>query len=267
MSTPPRPSSAGGGPARRPSRRLPASVYWRRRIFVLGLAGALVFLTATWLTGGSDGRSTETPTAEQAGAEVPVTGAATGAATGDASAGRATAGPTAPSGQARGKRKRTARPTPTLAAPEGTCEAADVRVTPSVDESAVAGRDVAIALSLQTIAAEACTWKVAPDTITVRIARPSGALWTTQHCRKAVPTESVVVRRAVPTVVRLSWNARESAEGCRRATEWVLPGDYTIAAAALGGEPVETDFSLASPAPRTIEATPKGKRGKARKSR
>ena len=54
----------------------------------------------------------------------------------------------------------------------------------------------------------------------------------------------------------MAWNARESNQGCTRRTEWVLPGDFTIAAAALGGEPAEADFSLVGPGTKTVEVEP-----------
>ncbi|MFC5729005.1 MULTISPECIES: hypothetical protein [Nocardioides] len=226
-------------------------MYWRRRLFVLGLAASLVFLIASLLTDGSDARSTETPVAAQAGAQVEASDTMTSSTT------ATTTAVTTPAAGRKARTQPTPTPTPTLAVPQGNCDAADISVTPVVDKAAVAGRDVTIALSLQTTESEACTWRVAPDRVTVKIARGDEEIWSTRHCRRVVPSQAVVVRRAVPTVVRMTWNARESAEGCRRATRWVRAGDYTIAAAALGGEPTVADFALASPTPETIYVTPK----------
>ncbi len=210
-------------------------------MFVLGTAFALVFVIARWLTGSSDGRSDDV--AEQAGAPVGATGTVT--------AGQSTATPTT-TASASGRKA-----TPTLAAPEGTCEASDVAVTPSVATPAEADDDITLRLSLQTLESEACTWQVSRDSVIVKISDGSDELWTTQQCPAAVPVESVVVRRSVATVVELSWNGKESAAGCSRRTAWVLPGDYTIAAASLGGEPAEAEFRLVRPAARTVEVTPK----------
>lgn len=225
---------------------LPAGVYWRRRVFVLGTAFALVFVIARWLTGSSDGASDDAGVAEQAGAQVQATGTVT------AGKSTATATTTASASGPKG-----ASATPTLAAPEGACEASDIAVTPSVAEGAEAGGDVTLRLSLQTREAEACTWQVSRNSITVKISDGPALLWTTQQCPAVVPTESVVVRRAVATVVELTWDAKESAARCTRRTDWVWPGEYTIAAAALGGEPAEADFTLVRPAARTVEVTPK----------
>lgn len=209
---------------------------------MLGTAFALVFVIARWLTGSSDGRSDDVA-AEQAGAQVEATGTVT--------AGQSTATATT-TASAPGRKA-----TPTLAAPEGTCQASDVAVTPSVARPAEADDDITLRLSLQTLESEACTWQVSRDSVIVKISEGSDELWTTQQCPAAVPVESVVVRRAVATVVELSWNGKESAAGCSRRTAWVLPGDYTIAAASLGGEPAETEFRLVRPAARTVEVTPK----------
>lgn len=242
MASPRRPAPARGRTTRGP---LDPGVYWRRRVFVLGVAFALVFGIARVLTGGSDA-SSDKPVAEQAGARVqpsrtvtagatPPTGSPTGAAT----------GATAPT-------------TPTLAAPQGPCPAADVVVTPSVPAPAVAGSDVTLRLSLQTKTAEACTWQVSSSTVIVKISDGSRQLWTTQQCTAAVPPTPVVVRRAVATVVDLTWTStRQSDAGCTRRAGWVTSGDYTIAAAALGGEPASAEFVLVKPTAPTTTATTK----------
>lgn len=214
-------------------------------MFVLGTAFALVFVIARWLTGSSDG-SSDDAAAEQAAAQVEATGTVT--------AGQSTATATT-TASASGRKGASA--TPTLAAPEGTCAASDVAVVPSVAAPAEADDDITLRLSLQTLESEACTWQVSRDSVIVKISDGSDVLWTTQQCPAVVPTESVVVRRAVATVVELSWNGKESAAGCSKRTAWVSLGSYTIAAASLGGEPAEAEFTLVRPAARTVEVTPR----------
>lgn len=245
MSSQRRPPSARGRTTRGP---LPADIYWRRRFFVLALAFSLVFVIARWLSGGSDAESTATPAAEQAGAQVSATQTVT---VGEGTTDGATEDPADPAGKA------SAEASPTLAAPDGTCDAADVVVTPSVAKGAVAGQDVTLALSLQTLESEACTWRVARNTLTVRISQGGTEVWTTRQCPKVVPSESVVVRRAVATVVELTWpETRESNEGCTKRAGWALPGTFTIAAAALGGEPSEAEFTLVGPSKETVSEEP-----------
>ncbi len=230
-------------PSRAP---LPPGVYWRRRAFVLGLAFALVFVIARWLTAGGDGKSGD-PAAEQAGAATSPSLTVTADPKGEKKD-KTETDPTVPVGPA----------TPTLAAPEGNCAPSDVYATPSVAEGAVAGRDVVISLSLQTRTSEACTWEVGPDSLVVKVGKRAGEVWTTRQCPSAIPAQSVVVRRTVATVVQLTWvETRESNDKCTRRAGWAMPGAYTVSAASLGGEPASADFTLAAPAPATVQVTPK----------
>lgn len=226
---------------------LPPGVYWRRRLFVGLLAVSLVFVIVSWLRGGSDASDDEAPAAEQAGA-VEASQTITVAPTGKGKKGAVTRG------AAYGP---TADPT-LLVAPEGTCSASDVIVRPRVEE-AVAGRDVTIGLSLQTRSSEACTWQVSPNAVTVKINGANREIWSTRECSSAVPEQEVVVRRAIATVVEMTWNARESDPGCPSQTDWVMPGTFTVATAALGGEPSRLEFELETPTPETVTQKPKPK--------
>jgi hypothetical protein len=225
---------------------LPPGVYWRRRVFVGLLALGVVFVSVNLLRSGSDG-SSDDPVAEQAAGEVEASHTVT-------------VQPSEQRTQRRGKGGRAPIQGPTfdptvLADPEGTCAPADVVAVPTIDE-AVAGRPVTIGLSLQTLQADACTWRIAPKRVVVKISGEYGDVWTSQQCRAVVPNREVVVRRALATVVELTWNARESDTGCPEATEWVLPGRYRVAAAALGGEPRVLDFRLERPTAATVTPSP-----------
>lgn len=223
---------------------------------MLGVAASLVFVIAAMLGNGSDGDPGKVSSAaRQAGAAVESTAVATSVVTaGPAGSAAARAGAV----RAKGTTAPVPTPTPTVAAPQGPCDPADILVTPAVARGAVAGGDVAIGLSLRTLQAEACTWQVGPKSVVVKIADGPREIWTTRHCRKAVPVQPVVVRRATSVAVSLTWNARKSDEGCR-AGKWVLGGTYSVAAATLGGEPTETEFVLGAPARPTITITPKAK--------
>ncbi len=226
---------------------LPAGVYWRRRVFVLALALSLVFLIGTWLGGGSDAKDDEIPAARQASGEIEASQTIT---VRDHHKGR------------KGKKKRHGGPQqgPTfdpavLVEPDGNCEPADVRVTPRV-VGAVAGEPVTIGLSLQTVQADACYFRVGPDKVTLKITKGGREIWTSRECPDQVPEQSVVVRRLVATLVQMTWDAHESDSSCSHRRSWLMPADFTVASAALGGEPAESDFTLASPTPETVTVTP-----------
>lgn len=233
---------------------LPAGVYWRRRFFVLALAATLVFVIASVLAGGSDAEDDEVPVAQQVGNEV----TASQTITVDKKKER------------RGNRNSAQQQGPTfdpavIEDPSGNCEPADVRITPRI-ESAVAGEPITIGLALQTVQAGACYFRVGADKVTVKVTRNGTPVWASSDCPDAVPDASVVVRRTIATVVEMEWTPYP--QGTRRGKEcpgtkdWLMPNRFTVTAAALGGEPGESDFDLASPTPETVTVTPNPKKNR-----
>lgn len=241
--------------ARRPLTRgpLPPEVYWRRRFFVITLALTLVFVIGSVLSGGSDGD--DDPAAQQAAVAEPTrTVTVTPTAAGERREGRRGRRP-----GGGGTTPRAVETTP-LAEPDGPCESADVAVTPVVDEG-VAGQDVTIGLSLQSAESEACTWRVTKKTAMVKILDGSTEVWSSRECPADIPNESVVVRRAVATVVEMTWTeARESDPECSNQRGWAMAGDYTVLASTIGGEPAESTFDLVAPTARTVTVEPKPSR-------
>ncbi|HEX5861337.1 MAG TPA: hypothetical protein VFY58_05815, partial [Nocardioides sp.] len=197
---------------------LPARTYWMRRVMVLGTAVLLVFAIARVLGAGSDASSP--PQAQERARTVAAAPTATVTLP---TTSPATARPARPS------EKKTRTPLPE---PEGTCEDEDVAVTPSVEDP-VAGSDVRIDLELRTIVAEACTWEVTPDSLTLKITSGDDEIWTSRHCPRAIDREEVTLRRDHTTTVDVTWDARRSDEECSELTSWALPGWYHVAAAAL----------------------------------
>ncbi len=228
---------------------LPARVYWVRRAMVLGTAVLLVVAIGRLLGGGSDG-SSGADEAAQVGADI--TSTSTTEITG-----LPTQTTRLPSASPTKKPSRTKTP---LAQPDGPCANEDVAITPSV-EQAVGGRDVPIVLQLRSRTADACTWRVSPDTVTVNITSGKDRIWTSRDCPAAIRTRDVIVRKAVTADVTLIWTQakRSDSDGCTRFTGWAMPGWYHVTAAALGGEPSDVQFELTAPVAGTITktATPK----------
>lgn len=213
---------------------LPASIYWRRRALLLALVLVLVLL-ASRLFGGDDGDPQGGVVATQ------TSGDPTRSTTEDKNA----------DPKPRKPKKTTVPQEPVLAQPDGPCADSDILITPTVDE-AVAGRPVPVTLQLRTASAEACTWRVSANHVTVKITSGSDEIWTSRQCPRAVPVQDVVVRRDVTTFVDVPWKARRSDAGCPIPTPWALPGTYHVHAAALGGEPAEASFQLERPTAQVI---------------
>jgi hypothetical protein len=231
----------------RPRGRLPQRVYWFRRSLVLATALALVFGIAHLLgAGGSstDGRATITA-ARTRTSPPPASSLGSGSSVGSPqlSGGTPTTTPS------------TALPTPT-----GPCTAADVTVTPVVG-TAAAGRSIPIQLRL-TGTQPACTFTVSPQTVVLKVTSGVDRVWSSQDCPRAIPTQSVAVRSAAPTTVRVSWDGRRSDSSCSRATAWAEPGYYHALAAALGSRPSDVQFRLTLPSRPVVTRTARPKPGR-----
>jgi len=220
-----------------PRGRLPARVYWFRRLLVLATALALVFAIGRLLTG---------------------SGSATPEDTARVTAGSPSSSPTPTLGvagpfpvQATGKGAHpSATGTPiVLAAPSGPCAVDEITVTPTVPKPVAAGR-VDLVLQLTGIR-PACTFAVTSRTLVARITSGKDRIWSTQDCPGAITPGTVVVRSATPTDVVVTWSGRRSDDDCTRATDWAVPGYYHLNAAVIGSEPGEVQFRLTSP-PRAI---------------
>lgn len=248
----------------KPSGPLPEKVYWRRRVIVLAVALVLVVGLGRLFSGGSDASSdasaasgdSSSMAGRMADAVPTVTPSQTPAGPPSVTE---DAAPSEPSGaETTGGDTEPAQPS-TSVAPQGDCLASDVSVEPKVKDQP-AGRDIKVRLELTTTDSPACTWTVSRDTLTMKITSGSDDIWFSSECPKAMPEERVVVTNEDPTVVKMTWDARRSDDGCTRQRLWALPGTYHLEAAALGGEPAETAFMLDTPTPRTITPKPEPKK-------
>lgn len=233
-------------PVARPRGPLPARVYWTRRILVLLVAFALVFGLARLLSGGLGG-SADGDSARPVGSTID--GTATQGPTADVTA----AADDARTDEKPRKKKRAKK---VLAEPEGTCDSADVKVTPKV-KVAYAGSPVRIILQLTTRKAEACEWEVNPESVILKLTSGDDPIWSSQECPTVIPTQDVVPRRKKADKVTVVWNAKRSDSECSAATDWALPGWYHAEAVARGSvKPADHQFELKQPVRRTITPSP-----------
>lgn len=223
-------------------RRLPARVYWRRRLVLLTLVLALAYGIAQLFGGGSG------DPARPVGAVSKPHG----------SEGTPSTAPTQPT--ASGTTQPTPTPTKTpLAVPTGRCADDDVQVKPVVDP-VQPGVPVVITLDLTTKDSPACTWQVSPSSVVLQVTSGSSQVWSTQDCRSKMPEKSVVLRRDHHVKVSVTWGGRRSDGTCGESAGWALPGYYHAEAAALGAEPQDVGFRLAGNTPPTVTAHPKPRR-------
>jgi hypothetical protein len=215
---------------------LPASVYWRRRLAVLGIVLLLIVGISRFFLSSSDGADdTATPVADEPTATVTVTPTPS-------------AEPSKEAGNAGGNNKPKKPKSSAPPEPTGECSPSDIIVEPAVSDG-YSYDNVTIPLQLRTVKAPACTWKLSADALQVRISQKGGDLvWSTVDCAKAVPTKEIVVRRDVVTTLPLTWTGRRVVAGeCTDHGPWVKPNFFVIVASALGGEPSSATFGLYKP--------------------
>lgn len=219
-------------------RRLPAEVYWRRRLLVL----ALVLLLAWFATRafGSEAKP-------------------------DKPAARSTAIPTkAPTRVAPVNGEVTVN----LATDAKLCDPEKVRVSPSVKSGQYAGDDVDVSMIVSTTQKDACVLDAKKADLLVVISANKKPVWDSSVCKSALLTESVAVSPRWSTVVATTWTGRGSGRDCSNKQGFASPGSYVIKSATLGGEPGQATFRLvnkpkpkAKPKPTETTATPSEKPG------
>jgi len=219
--------------------RLPARVYWVRRLMVLGTALLLVVGIARLLGGSSDGSSGPDRATQVADTSTSPT------------SGLSATGHHRARHHHRAQHSVTASP---VAMPSGPCADDDVAITPSVPHP-IAGSDISLVLDISTVASPACDWTLSGKTLALKITSGPDLIWTTVQCAKVITPQSLVLRNTAPTRVKLTWNARRSEPGCPAITDWAKLGTYHLHVAALAGQPQDVTFNLAAPAPAQVTKT------------
>jgi hypothetical protein len=221
--------------------RLPARVYWVRRVMVLGVAVLLVVGVARLLGGSSDASSGPDQAAKVAD-------------TADPTVSPSTNGPIGTGTKHHHGGRAADDPVTRVAMPSGPCAADDIAITPSVPKP-IAGSDIEIVLDISTLTTPACTWTLSRRTLAMKITSGNDLIWTTVDCGRTITRQDLVLRQSDPTRVKVTWNARRSEPGCPVQTKWALPGTYHVHVAALAGPPQDVAFLLSAPSPADITRT------------
>lgn len=200
--------------------RLPSETYWRRRLLLLALVIALIWI-AMQVLGGND----DEPKAEP----------------------KATATPTATP---------TVVPAPTegaiavsLVSDTKECDPQKVRVTPTVKSGQLTKAPVAVGLVVSTTETKACTLTSDDADLLVVISANKVAIWDSTVCKTSLLTTPVALSPGWATLADTTWSGRGSGKACKGNEGFATPGKYTLQAGTLGGEPGKTTFTL-NPAPK-----------------
>lgn len=228
------------GSVTHPRGRLPQRVYWIRRSLVLVVALLLVFGIGKLL--GGNGK-------DPAGAGVEASN--TSAQEQQQSSAPPSVAPVAPVTSPSSKVKQQ------LVAPTGDCKDDEVSVLPSVPR-AWGAQPIAIRLALTGIA-PACTFKVSPESVVVKITSGSDRIWSSQDCPSSIKPTDVVVRNGVPSYVNVVWSGRRSDDTCSHGAPWADAGYYHAFAAVLGSTPTDVQFQITRAPTAVITKTAKPK--------
>ncbi|MCW2788452.1 MAG: hypothetical protein JWQ91_737 [Aeromicrobium sp.] len=210
-------------------RRLPAEVYWRRRLFVLAAVIALVWAVLQVVGGGDDtdkaaAKPTATPTAAATVAQTTKTDGIVEVA---------------------------------LVSASKPCDPEKIRITPSVRPRQTTKAAVDIGLVVSSTSRTACT--LAPDDadLLAVISANGTPIWDSTVCKSSLLDEKVAISPQWSTLATVQWTGRGSGSKCSQKEGWASPGTYTVQVGTLGGEPGRTTFSIKpKPEPRASKSTP-----------
>jgi hypothetical protein len=216
-------------------RRLPAEIYWRRRLLLLALVIAIAWgVLQLTNRGDADG---EEPAA------APTT----------------TAAPT-PRVPAEPEQRLDGLVDVALTTATKACDPEKVRVVPTVRPGQLTRGVVDIGLVISSTQTVACTLQPDDAEAIAVISANDTAIWDSTVCKASLLTAPVAISPQWSTMSSIQWTGRGSGSRCTTDEGWATPGKYTIQIGTLGGEPGKTTFNLderpAAPKTSAPPATP-----------
>ncbi|MCD9200084.1 hypothetical protein [Aeromicrobium wangtongii] len=204
-------------------RRLPAAIYWRRRLLLLAVVIGLVWVVQQ--VTGDDGQSDAsaktdpTTTATTTAAPVPTT-------------------PPVPKTVTNGivdvAVKKAVKP----------CDPQKVRITPTVRPGQLTRGPVDIGLVVSSTDTAPCTLRPDDAEAIAVISANGTAVWDSTVCKSSLLTTAVPISPQWATMATVQWTGRGSGLHCTTNEGWATPGKYTLQIGTLGGEPGKTTFTL-----------------------
>lgn len=218
-------------------RRLPAEIYWRRRLLVLAVVIGLVWVGLRVFGDEAEpDRPVATPTATTP-ATTPVAALVNG------------------------------KVKVTLETGTAQCDPEKVRVSPAVKGGQHVGGRVKVAMSVSTTEKKPCVVNPKTADLLVVISANKAPVWDSDVCKTALLSKPVAVSPPWTTVVETTWSGRGSGPNCSPDQGYASPGTYVIKSATLGGEPGQATFRLTNkPKPKPAEKTEEPDKKKDEKS-
>jgi hypothetical protein len=194
----------------RPTGRLPARVYWTRRLMVLAVLAVLAAVIAVSVGGGGSHRR----------------GSAAGAPTPSPT-------PTAT--------ETSAAPTPPLR-----CRHRDLEVTAATDQTTYpAGVEPRLSAVVRNVSAQPCRFVTSTAKRIWTITSGTDRVWSSADCTGSDTPGHERLKPGKTITYALVWNRHRSARGCPTATPAADPGTYLLDVAVNGVRSATVVFHLA----------------------
>ena len=203
----------------RPVGPLPAQVYWRRRLLVLGLLVLVLVGALAGLGAAFGGRPPAAP----------------------APAPAASTGPASP--VPRSTPVASARPGPGGSPPPCTLSDATVRAATDAGSYRV-GDWPRFRLDLRGTGQAPCTADIRPGRLEISVVSGADRVWSSAECPLPRPLRPVLVRPGAAAVLQSNWPARRSTPGCRGPVQPARPGTYRLVVQVSGEEVLGSAFRL-----------------------
>ena len=95
---------------------------------------------------------------------------------------------------------------------------------------------------MSTTNASTCTLGVSPSLLEARLSSAKGIVWASTSCPDGLAAKNVVVGPTPATVYSFDWDGKISPDACTSKGSVAPPGNYTVEAALIGGEPASAHF-------------------------
>lgn len=215
----------------------PPSVYWRRRLFVLGSIVALIVLLAMTVkiaTSDSDGSAKADPTPSQTTpVAVPSTPSTRAHTTSPAKS------TSSPAHSAHGRSTSSAPP------PPAPCSRSALAVSAVVGkQSYKVGEQPLLELQVANTGSKPCVQDLADKQVVLRVYNGESRVWGSHDCKIEPGTDNRTLVPNQPVRVAITWSGLSSRPGCAGTRQRVGAGTYTLYAALSGKTGKATQFTI-----------------------
>ncbi len=213
----------------------PPSVYWRRRLFVLGSAIVLVLLIVLTVNVISGGGDTPVAASESSSSSAATTTSAPPATT------------TAPSSTQQSSSA--ASSSATSQAPSSTapaqCAASALAIEAVAGQSTYkVGAQPVLAVQVTNVGARPCVQDLSDKQIVLKVYNGESRVWGSHDCEIQPGTTERTLPVRQPVRVTITWSGRTSQAGCKGTRQQVGVGTYTLYATLAGKSGKADRFSF-----------------------